>query len=50
MGNINSKRDWGYAPDYVDAMWRMLQTETPHDLVIATGETHSVRDFIEKVI
>ena len=48
MGNIDSKRDWGYAPDYVDAMWRMLQTETPHDLVIATGEAHSVRDFIEK--
>jgi len=48
MGNIHSKRDWGYAPDYVDAMWRMLQTDTPHDLVIATGETHSVRDFIEK--
>ena len=48
MGNIDSKRDWGYAPDYVDAMWKMLQTETPHDLVIATGKTNSVRDFIEK--
>ncbi len=48
MGNINSKRDWGYAPDYVDAMWRMLQTEYPHDIVIATGETNTVRDFIER--
>ncbi len=48
MGNINSKRDWGYAPDYVDAMWRMLQLDSPSDIVIATGETNTVRDFIEK--
>lgn len=48
MGNIDSKRDWGFAPDYVDAMWRMLQTEHPHDIVIATGETNTVRDFIER--
>jgi len=48
MGNIDSKRDWGYAPDYVDAMWRMLQTDEPQDIVIATGVTNTVRDFIEK--
>jgi GDPmannose 4,6-dehydratase len=48
LGNLNAKRDWGYAPDYVDAMWRMLQEEKPDDYVIATGETHSVREFIVK--
>jgi GDPmannose 4,6-dehydratase len=48
MGNIDSKRDWGYAPDYVDAMWRMLQTDEPQDIVIATGVTNTVRDFIER--
>ncbi len=48
LGNINSKRDWGYAPEYVEAMWLMLQRETPEDYVIATGETHSVREFIEE--
>lgn len=48
MGSLDSKRDWGYAPDYVEAMWRMLQQETPDDYVIATGEMHSVREFIEK--
>jgi GDPmannose 4,6-dehydratase len=48
LGNLNSKRDWGYAPDYVKAMWLMLQKEKPDDYVIATGETHSVREFIEK--
>jgi GDPmannose 4,6-dehydratase len=47
LGNLDAKRDWGYAPDYVDAMWRMLQTDTPSDYVIATGETHSVREFLE---
>lgn len=47
LGNIDSKRDWGYAPEFVDAMWRMLQTEKPEDYVIATGETHTVREFIE---
>ncbi len=47
MGNLDAKRDWGYAPEYVEAMWRMLQQETPEDFVIATGETHSVREFIE---
>ncbi len=47
MGNIDSKRDWGYAPEYCEAMWRMLQQDKPEDFVIATGETHSVREFIE---
>ena len=47
LGNLDTKRDWGYAPDYVDAMWRMLQQETPEDFVIATGETHSVREFLQ---
>ena len=48
LGNIDSKRDWGYAPEYVEAMWLMLQRETPQDYVIATGETHSVKEFIEE--
>ncbi|WP_321990734.1 GDP-mannose 4,6-dehydratase [Marispirochaeta aestuarii] len=47
LGNLDAKRDWGYAPDYVDAMWRMIQQETPDDYVIATGETHSVREFVQ---
>ncbi|HEX3048657.1 MAG TPA: GDP-mannose 4,6-dehydratase [Bacillota bacterium] len=47
LGNLNSKRDWGYAGDYVKAMWLMLQQEEPDDFVIATGETHSVREFAE---
>lgn len=47
MGNLDSKRDWGYAKDYVRAMWKMLQQSTPDDYVIATGETHSVREFLE---
>ena len=48
MGNIDALRDWGYAPDYVRAMWMMLQKDLPDDYVIATGEMHSVREFIEK--
>jgi len=47
LGNLDAKRDWGYAPEYVDAMWRMLQLDTPEDFVIATGETHTVREFVE---
>ncbi len=47
LGNLDAKRDWGYAPDYVEAMWLMLQQETPDDYVIATGKTHSVREFVE---
>jgi len=49
LGNINSSRDWGYAPEYMEAAWKMLQQKTPQDFVIATGETHSVREFIEEV-
>jgi len=49
LGNLEAKRDWGFAGDYVEAMWRMLQQEKPDDYVIATGETHSVREFAEKV-
>jgi len=45
LGNLDAKRDWGYAPEYVGAMWRMLQQDQPEDFVIATGETHSVREF-----
>ena len=48
LGNINSKRDWGFAGDYVKAMWLMLQQQKPTDYVIATGESHSVEDFLEK--
>ena len=47
LGNLDSKRDWGYAPEYVEAMWLMLQQTEPDDYVVATGETHSVRDFVE---
>jgi GDPmannose 4,6-dehydratase len=47
LGNLDARRDWGYAVDYVDAMWRMLQRDEPDDYVIATGETHSVRDVVE---
>lgn len=47
LGNLDAKRDWGHAADYVEAMWRMLQQERPDDYVIATGETHSVREFVE---
>jgi len=46
LGNLEAKRDWGYAPDFVKAMWLMLQQDVPDDYVIATGETHSVREFI----
>ena len=46
LGNIDIERDWGYAPEYVDAMWRMLQLDKPDDFIIATGETHSLKDFV----
>ncbi|ORY43099.1 GDP-mannose 4,6-dehydratase [Rhizoclosmatium globosum] len=48
LGNIDAKRDWGHARDYVEGMWLMLQQESPEDFVLATGETHSVREFVEK--
>lgn len=47
LGNLDAKRDWGFAGDYVDAMWRMLQRDTAEDFVIATNETHTVREFVE---
>ena len=47
LGNLNAKRDWGYAPEYCEGMWRMLQQEKPEDFVLATGEQHSVREFVE---
>ncbi|MCD4703685.1 MAG: GDP-mannose 4,6-dehydratase [Methanosarcinaceae archaeon] len=47
LGNLDAMRDWGFAGDYVDAMWRMLQHDTPDDYVVSTGETHSVREFVE---
>jgi GDPmannose 4,6-dehydratase len=47
MGNLDAKRDWGYAPDYVRAMWKMLQHDAPEDFVVATGQTHAVRDLLE---
>jgi GDPmannose 4,6-dehydratase len=49
LGNLDAKRDWGYARDYVEAMWLILQHDIPDDFVIATGETHSVREFVERV-
>lgn len=48
LGNLDARRDWGYARDYVEAMWMMMTSEEPDDYVIATGETHSVREFLEK--
>jgi GDPmannose 4,6-dehydratase len=48
LGNLNAKRDWGYAKDYVEGMWLMLQQEKPDDYILATGETHTVREFIEE--
>ncbi len=49
LGNLDAKRDWGYAGDYVEAMWLMLQQEEPDDYVIATGETHTVKEFLDEV-
>src|SRR5207245_8478268 len=48
LDNLDAKRDWGYARDYVEAMWRMLQQEAPDDYVVATGETHTVREFLDE--
>lgn len=47
LGNLDASRDWGYAPEYVEAMWRMLQADAPDDYVVATGETHTVREFLD---
>jgi len=48
LGNLNAKRDWGYAPEYIECMWLMLQQDEPDDYVIGTGESHSVKEFVEK--
>ena len=48
LGNLDAKRDWGYAPEFVEGMWRMLQADTPDDFVLATNETHTVREFVEE--
>jgi GDPmannose 4,6-dehydratase len=48
LGNIDAKRDWGHARDYIEGMWLMLQQDKPEDFVLATGETHTVRSFVEK--
>jgi GDPmannose 4,6-dehydratase len=48
LGNLDAKRDWGFAGDYVDAMWRMLQADEPDDYVVATGETHTIKEFLEE--
>jgi GDPmannose 4,6-dehydratase len=48
LGNLDGKRDWGYAPEYIEGLWRILQQETPEDYVLGTGESHSVRDFISE--
>jgi GDPmannose 4,6-dehydratase len=48
LGNLNAKRDWGYTPEYVEAMWRILQTDKPNDFVLGTGKAHSVRDFVKE--
>jgi GDPmannose 4,6-dehydratase len=49
LGNLDAKRDWGFAGDYVEAMWLMLQQDKPDDFVVATGQTHSVREFLDEV-
>ncbi|MCD6354995.1 MAG: GDP-mannose 4,6-dehydratase, partial [Prolixibacteraceae bacterium] len=48
LGNLDAKRDWGYAPEYVEGMWRMLQADKPDDYVLATNETHTIKEFVEK--
>ena len=48
LGNLDAKRDWGHARDYVEGMWRIVQQDIPDDYVLATGETHTVREFVEK--
>jgi len=50
LGNLDAKRDWGYAPEYVEAMWRMMQLDEPDDFVVATGETHTVREFVQSAV
>ena len=47
LGNLDAKRDWGYAPEYCEGMWKILQQDEPEDFVLATGKQHSVREFVE---
>ena len=47
LGNLNAKRDWGYAPEYCEGMWKILQAKNPGDYVLATGEAHTVREFVQ---
>ena len=47
LGNLEATRDWGYAPEYVVGMWKMMQLEKPEDIILATGENHSIREFVE---
>ena len=47
LGNLDARRDWGFAPDYVEGMWQMLQADAPDDYVLATGESHTVREFVQ---
>jgi GDPmannose 4,6-dehydratase len=49
LGNVDAERDWGYAPEYMEAAWRMLQQKKPRDYIVATGETHSIKDFVKYV-
>lgn len=48
LGNLGAKRDWGYAPEYVECMWQMVQSEAPEDFVVGTGEAHSVKEFVQE--
>ena len=48
LGNMDAKRDWGYAPEYVEGMWRILQADQPDDFVLATNETHTVKEFVQE--
>jgi GDPmannose 4,6-dehydratase len=50
LGNMDAKRDWGYAPEYVEGMWRMLQADRPDDYVLATNKTHTVQEFVEEAL
>jgi GDPmannose 4,6-dehydratase len=47
LGNLDSKRDWGYAPDFCEGFWKILQLDTPQDIILATGETHTIREFVQ---
>lgn len=50
LGNLNSKRDWGYAPEYSEGIWKLMQHDQPDDFILATGESHTVREFAETAL